>query len=168
MSYQRAAAALDRGESPYLPPAQSLQVWRYFHQSEAELLAAHAHGEGQNALRQLVSRPPQPGPYSYPPTLALLIAQLHIHPVAFAGLLLLSILAFTWLWFDSTDAHSLWLLLVIFSRDVLASLQGGNVELLLLFMTLLAARWLWDRRLMFAVPLIALILLIKPFYVLFL
>jgi hypothetical protein len=96
-----------------------------------------------------------------------LIAHLNVHFLIFIGLILLSILGFTALWFKSTQAHSLWLLLVIGSRDVLASLQGGNVELLLLFVTVLAARCLWDQRLLLAAFLITLVLLIKPFYTLF-
>ncbi|MGH9960164.1 MAG: hypothetical protein ACREBC_24085, partial [Pyrinomonadaceae bacterium] len=167
LAYQRAAEALEKGESPYLSPTQSVAIFRDFHQSEAELLAAHARGEGYQFLQELIARPQQPGPYVYPPSLALLIAQLNIHFLIFIGLILLSILGFTALWFKSTQAHSLWLLLVMGSRDVLATLQGGNVELLLLFVTALAARWLWNRRLLLATPLITLVLLIKPFYALF-
>ena len=85
----------------------------------------------------------------------------------FTGLLLLSTLGFVALWFNATKAHSGWLLLVMGSRDGLASLQGGNVELMLLFFMLLAARLLWDQRGILAAPLIALVLLIKPFYALF-
>lgn len=167
LAYQRAAEALENGESRYLSPAQSVAIFRYLHQSEAELLAAHARGEGYQFLQGLIARPQQPGPYVYPPSLALLIAQLNVHFLVFIGLILLSILGFTALWFKSTQAHSLWLLLVIGSRDVLASLQGGNVELLLLFVTVLAARCLWDQRLLPAAFLITLVLLIKPFYALF-
>jgi hypothetical protein len=57
--------------------------------------------------------------------------------------------------------------LVLVSWDVLASLQGGNVELILLFGTLLAARLFWDERPVFVAPLIALVVLVKPFYGLF-
>jgi len=94
LAYQRGAEAIERGESPYLPPAQSREIFRYFHQVEAELLAANARGEGRVFLREFAARPPQPGPYIYPPTLALLVSQLHIRPQVFTGLLLLSILGF--------------------------------------------------------------------------
>jgi hypothetical protein len=50
LAYQRAAEALEKGESPYLSPAQSVAIFRYFHQREAELLAAHARGEGYQFL----------------------------------------------------------------------------------------------------------------------
>ena len=167
LPYQRGAEAIERGKSPYLPPAQSREIFRYFHQIETDLLAANARGEGRAFLNELAARPQQPGPYVYPPTLALLVGQLHLSPQVFTGLLLLSILGFVALWFNATKAHSGWLLLVIGSRDVLATLHGGNVELMLLFFTLLAARLLWDQRGILAAPLIALVLLIKPFYALF-
>ena len=167
LAYQRGVDAIERGKSPYLSPAQSRALFRSFHQMETELLAAHARGEGREFMNALAAGPQQPGPYIYPPTLALLISQLHITPLIFSGLLMLSILGFVVLWFNATRAHSGWLLLVIGSRDVLATLHGGNVELMLLFFALLAARLLWDQRLIPAAPLIALVLLIKPFYALF-
>lgn len=167
LTYQRAAEALERGESPYGTPQQSQAIWRYFHRNEVELLAAHQRGEGALFLKELVARPQQPGPYQYLPTLALGIAQLKVHFLVFAGLTILSILGFAWLWLRSTQASPWWLLLIVGSHDVLASLQGGNVELLLLFLTLLAARCLWDQRWCVAIPLIVLVLLIKPFYGLF-
>jgi hypothetical protein len=58
------------------------------------------------------------------------------------------------------------LLLVIGSFDVLASLNGGNVELLLLFAALLASWLLWRNHGLLAAPLISFVLLAKPFYVL--
>ncbi len=166
LAYVVAADALRRGESPYLTVEQSQAIWRYFHQNEVDLRAASIRGEGSEKLREIDSREQQPGPYIYPPTLALLIAQLHVNAWVFAGLSLLSILGFAWLWFDSTRIHPIFLLLIIFSLDVLASLNTGNVELLLLFASLLAARLLWDRHGALAAPLIALVILIKPFYVL--
>ena len=78
-----------------------------------------------------------------------------------------SVLGFVLIWFRATDAHAGWLLLVIGSRDLLATIQGGNVELVLLFATLAAARLLWGHRVIWATPLIAFVVLIKPFYALF-
>jgi hypothetical protein len=60
-----------------------------------------------------------------------------------------------------------WLFGIILSVDVLASLNGGNVEQLLLFGTLLAAWLLWHSNPLLAALLLALIVLIKPFYLLF-
>ena len=167
LAYHRAADALKQGGSPYLRPDQSLQIWRSFHQAEVDLRAAAARGQGREMLGELLSRPQQPGPYLYPPTLALLISQLQISAPVFGGLILAAILGFGWLWLRATSACGAWLGLIIFSWDVLASLSGGNVELALLFATLLAGRLLWDRRPMLAAPLIALVVLIKPFYSMF-
>lgn len=167
LSYQRAAAALERGESPYLPRAQAQAIWRYFHQVEAELEATHARGEGQQMLREISARPQQPGPYQYPPSLALVVAELPVSPVGFAFFTLASILGFAWLWLKGARAHAVWLLLLPLSWDLAASTWGGNAEVALLFATLLAAWTLWNAYSLAAAPLIALILLIKPFYALF-
>ncbi len=59
------------------------------------------------------------------------------------------------------------MILIVLSLDVLASLNGGNVALVLLFATLAAAKLMWDRHAPFAAPLIALVVLIRPFYALF-
>lgn len=167
LAYRIAANAVQQGNSPYPIPEASRRIWQYFHQSERELLQASSRGAGEQALRELAARPQQPGPYLYPPTLALLIAQLHISALAFAALTMLAILGFVWLWLRSTGSHPAWLLLSIGSFDVLASLNGGNVELLLLFATLLAGWLLWRHRGLLAAPLISFVLLVKPFYVLF-
>lgn len=166
-SYVRAVDRLESVKSPYLSPSQCLEIWRTYHQDETKLLDAYARGKAKETRIEQSSKPPLPSAYVYPPTLALLILQLHISPILFAGLLLLSILGFSWLWLKSTRAHSITLLLIIFSWDVLASFNGGNAELLLIFTTLLAAWSLWNYRGLIAAPLIALGLLIKPFYVMF-
>jgi hypothetical protein len=87
LSYARAAAALERGENPYLSSAESRAIWRRFHSDERELVSAHARGEGEAAFRELISRPPMPGPYQYPPTLALLVAQSGISGFGFVMLM---------------------------------------------------------------------------------
>lgn len=74
LTYQRAAEAIEEGENPYLQDAQSLEIFRYFHRMETELLTAHACGKGQQILQEYLARPQQPGPYIYPRTLALLIS----------------------------------------------------------------------------------------------
>jgi hypothetical protein len=166
LAYRTAADAIQQGNSPYPTPAASRQIWQSFHHQETELLHASSASTRQQILRDLTAGPQQPGPYIYPPTLALLIAQLHINALVFAGLSLLAILGFAWLWLDATGAQPGWLLLVIGSFDVLASLNGGNVELLLLFAALLASWLLWRNHGLLAAPLISFVLLAKPFYVL--
>jgi hypothetical protein len=167
LSYRLPAEALLRGESPYLTPAESRAVWRAFHQTEADLLAASAAGRGPEALRALAGRPLRPGPYVYPPTLALLVAQLQLTDRVFALLLGLAIVGFVAIWLRSTGAAAAWLLLVVTSWDVLASWTGGNVEHLLLAGTLVAALLLWTRQGFFASIPVAFVLLVKPFYALF-
>ena len=167
LAYRRAADALDRGESPYRTPDESRRIWRAFHQLEVDVEAAATRGEGVARLREILARPQQPDPYLYPPTLALLIAQLHLGATTFGIVLLAAIFGFGWLWLRSAGAGGAWLVLVMLSWDVLASLSGGNVELLLLFGALAGARLLWDRRWLPAAPIVALVVLIKPFYALF-
>lgn len=167
LAYDLAAQALQRGQSPYQPPEATQKIWRSFHQNEQDVIAASARGQGAQVLREQQSRPQQPGPYVYPPSLALLIMQLHIDGPIFAVLLLLAVAGFAWLWLRETKRHPRALLLLIFSLEVLTTLQGGNVELLLLFAALLAAWLLWHQRGVLAAPLITLVVMMKPFYVLF-
>lgn len=154
-SYHHAAVAIGRGESPYLSAEQSQQIWLKMHQSETQLLS------GQNPSEPVF------GPYIYPLTLALLIEQLHLNATVFVLILLLSIYGFGFLWLKITRANSWGLLLIMGSWDVLASFSGANVELLLLFATLLAAWLLWHQQGVWAAPLIAFVILVKPFYILF-
>jgi hypothetical protein len=164
LAYHRAADAVQQGHSPYLSLEASRQIWQAFHRQETALLQASTDAARQHELRTIAARPQQPGPYLYPPTLALLIAQLHINALIFAGLSLLTIFGFAWLWLYTTSRHPAWLLLIIGSFDVLASLTGGNVELLLLFVALLACWLLWRNHPLIAAPLIGFVLLVKPFY----
>ncbi|MBS0149847.1 MAG: hypothetical protein JSR31_02835 [Nitrospira sp.] len=167
LAYQRAAEAITKDQSPYATTEESREIFRSFHRLESELQAAQALGEGRGFLREFAARPQQPGPYVYPPTLALLINQFNLGGVAFTAVIMASVLGFVLIWFRATGAHPGWLLLVIGSRDLSATLMGGNIELVLLFATLAAARLLWDHRLIWAMPLIAFVVLIKPFYALF-
>jgi hypothetical protein len=167
LAYQRAAEAIAKDQNPYATAAASRAIFRSFHRLESDLLAAQARGEGRDFLREAGARAQQPGPYVYPPTLALWINQLGIDGVIFTGLIMLSILGFVLIWLPATGAHAGWLLLVVGSRDLLATVQGGNVELLLVYASLAAARLIWDHRLLWATPLVAFVMLIKPFYALF-
>lgn len=169
LTYRRAADALARGNSPYATPQEGERICREFHRTEVEMREAALVGQGQAVLRGIGERPQQPGLYIYAPTLALLVWQLRVSPLAFAGLLLLAILGFARMWLASAGAGGLWLLLVVGSWEVLASWYGGNVELVLLCAALLAARLLWTGRpapVALAAPLIALTLLVKPPYAL--
>src|SRR5436190_15928979 len=167
LTYRRAADALVRGDSPYASVEESQRIWRLFHSNENELLAAAARGAGQAQLREQQARPPQPGPYLYPPTLALLVAGLLVCGPAFSTLSLLSVAGFAWLWLRWANAGGATLLWLVGSWYLLTTAAGGNVELLLLFAALMAARWLWDSRPLWPAPPIAFVLLVKPFYALF-
>jgi len=168
-TYQRAAAALARGASPYQTPAQSLALWRSYHRLDAAIRAAHT-------LRAAGSDPSTrtpPGPYLYLPTLALLVWQLHLAAAPWEVLDLACVVAFPLLLLRWARASWWWLLLVAGSWDVWATYSGGNVEAMLLVGTLVAARLLWSPRPLgrAAVPLaavlVAFVVLAKPFYVLF-
>lgn len=168
LAYQRAAEAISKGQSPYATAEESREIFRSFNRLESELQAAQTRGEGRIFLREFAAQPQQPGPYVYPPTLAFWINQFQLDGVAFTGVIMASVLGFVLIWFRATGAHAGWLLLVIGSWDLLATIiVGGNVELVLLFATLTAARLLWDHRLIWATPFIAFVVLIKPFYALF-
>lgn len=159
-SYLRAVEAIQRGESPYFTIEQSRAIWQSYHQIEHEFL----NGTVSNPAEMLDDNF---GPYVYPPTLALLIAQLHIHAFIFVLLLLGAVYGFGWFWVRSTTTNGWWVLLIVGSWDVLSSFLGANVEIGLLGLTLAAAWLLWQQRGLWAAPLIALVVLIKPFYALF-
>jgi len=109
LAYHVAANALQQGKSPYPSPEASRQIWQSFHLQETALLQASSTTARQQVLRAIAARPQQPGPYLYPPTLALLIAQLHINAWSFAGVSLLAILDFAWLWLYTAGLHPSWL-----------------------------------------------------------
>jgi len=168
-TYHWAAAALARGASIYQTPAQSLALWRSYHQLEAVIRAAHTlRAAGGDPL----ARTP-PGPYLYLPTLALLVWQVHLTAVPWEVLDLACIVAFPLLLLRWARASRWWLLLAAGSWDVWATYSGGNVEGLLLTATLLAARLLWPPRplgraaIPLAAALVAFVVLAKPFYALF-
>ncbi len=157
-TYERAAAAT-ASEEPgalYLPAAESLRIWRSYHVAHTNMLDGIAPANVE----------PTPSPYPYPPTLALLVAQLDITATGFVVMVLLSVIGFGWLWLRSIGQGGAWLLLIVFSWDVMASFSGANVELILLFLSLAASALLWHGRSLLSAPLVALVVLAKPFYAL--
>jgi hypothetical protein len=156
LTYQIASDKIARGETPYGTIAEDLAIWRAYHELE------------EHWREPAAPEPPvRPGPYLYPPTLALIIAQAGIGPVAFTVGIVLSVAAFVWIWLNVTGMDARWLLLVVLSWDVFASATGGNVELVILGSTMVAARILWSAQPVLAAPFVAFVLLVKPFYVLF-
>jgi hypothetical protein len=156
LSYQIAADKVARGQSPYATINEDLAIWRAYHRLDDQWRGA--------GLRD---PPVRPGPYLYPPTLALIIAQTGIGPVAFAAVIVLSVIGFALIWLKATGMHAMWLLFVVLSWDIFASASGGNAELVILGSTMAAARILWSAQPVLAAPFIAFVVLVKPFYLLF-
>jgi len=172
-AYQRAAAALARGASPYQTPTQSLAIWRSYHRLDVRLRTAYVRGASGGARGGDPLARTQPGPYLYLPTLALLVWQLHLTAAPWEVLDLACVVTFPLLLLRWARASWWWLLLVAGSWDVWSTYTGGNVEGMLLFATLVVARLLWPPRPLglaaapLAAVLVAFVLLAKPFYALF-
>ena len=159
-SYRPAADQISQGESPYGTLAESQANWLEMNQS--------VEAQFDSASSFQISSEPVPGPYVYPPTLALALEQLNIGPISFVLILVLSTVGFAWLWLRETQAKSTWwLLLIIFSLDVVIFIGFSNIEIFLLFISLLAAWLIWYRYALIAGFLIAIAVLIKPFFALF-
>ncbi|MFN8494574.1 MAG: hypothetical protein U0350_43635 [Caldilineaceae bacterium] len=157
-SYAKAATTIAEGRDPYQSPNASQQIWLTYHALETRLL------QGDPSVK---NAPFLPGPYLYPPTLALLLHDLQINAMGFVFMLLLTIYGFGALWLHCTGQSAWWLLWIVGSWDVIASFTGGNVELSLLFAILLASWLLWRQQAFWAAPLLALVVLVKPFYAFF-
>jgi hypothetical protein len=167
-TYLRAAARLRAGQPLYSTPAEAQQIWLSIHAlGRANYLADDRAAVAANI----------PGPYIYPPVLAIWLYWLDLSPAVCMIVLFLAILSFSILWFysasiglerDVSPHSSWWLLLVIGSWPVLSLVTTfGNVEPLLLFATLVAAWALWRGQALWSAPLIASVVMIKPFYALF-
>jgi len=166
-SYNNAAKALSRGKSPYPSLEEARSTWLFFHQLDLDISNARISGQWDTVRHELMDQAPKPGTYLYPPTLARLVLVTGISQQVFTVLLILAILGFSLLWIRESGAHPLFLALVAGTFEIYTALRSGNVELLLLFLTLLAAVLLWHRKDYWAAPVIAFIVLVKPFYALF-
>ncbi len=166
LAYRDAAQAVAHGASPYRTPEQNTPVWTGFHVRERELQVAAAQGRGRAMFKQQGLRPLGAPPYLYPPTLALLLAASGMRRPLWGSLVLLGVIGFVVGWLRSTRASALWLVPVLGSVDLFCSVVSGNIEVVLLALTLLAAWMLWyDRPLLAALPL-AFVIAVKPFYAL--
>ncbi|MEM7583173.1 MAG: glycosyltransferase 87 family protein [Acidobacteriota bacterium] len=148
------------GLAPYDSVTANQAIWRGYHTLEAQVLADVPRDEIRTDLAV-------PGPFIYPPTLLQIMDLLKITPAAFMLWLLASLILFAWLWLKVTHLPASWLLLVVLSWDFLASFLGGNVEIILLSLALLGAYLLHGRRPIWSAPLIAFVVIVKPFYALF-
>jgi hypothetical protein len=167
-TYLRAAGRLRAGQPLYATPAEAQQIWLSIHALErANYLADERVAVAANI----------PGPYIYPPVLAIWLYWMDLSPAVCMIVLFLAVISFGILWFYSARAgsggntvvYSSWsLLLVIGSWPVLSLVTTfGNVEPLLLFVTLVAAWALWHGHALWSAPLIAFVVMVKPFYALF-
>lgn len=171
-TYVHAADRLRSGDPLYLSPQATQSVWRAMHAIEPVNVVENPDAAAVNNI---------PGPYLYPPTLALWYLRLGLTPGVWMWLSYGSIVGFALVWLASaggagmgaerTHRSGWWVLLALFSLAVFNTLGGGNVEGLLLFCTLVAARLIWSYGRLWTAPvaalLIAIVVLIKPFYALF-
>jgi hypothetical protein len=167
LSYERAAQALTTQTNPFGDTAASAATWQLFHVREQELLQASDPPSRRSIQARHANEPQHPGPYIYPPSLALFLGFLGVNGLMFGIITLIAVGLFAWLWLKTTKHHPAWLLLIIGSVEVFSTLHGGNVELILLCLTLSSALLLWRHRGLLAAPVITFVLLIKPFYILF-
>jgi hypothetical protein len=169
-TYLRAADRLRRGEPLYGTPEAARGIWLSMHALERANYLADANASVAANI---------PGPYVYPPSLAVWLYWLGLQPAICLALIVLALLSTStfWLYVVRTQPalpgitiprSSWWLLLVIGSSTLLVGVTtSGNVEPLLIFVTLVAAWTLWRGQPLVSGPLIAFVGLIKPFYGLF-
>lgn len=169
-TYLRAANQLRQGQPLYATAAEAHQIWLAINALERVNYLTDA---GAAVAANI------PGPYVYPPALAVWLYWLNFQPALCVGLLALSIVSFGALWLYTVRAHapsgapgetgsSWWLLLLIGSWPILSLITTtGNIEPVLLFVLLVTAWALWRGYAVLSAPLIAFVVLVKPFYALF-
>jgi hypothetical protein len=168
-TYLAAAGRLRSGQPLYGTIEEARQIWLSMHGLERANVVADANATVTANI---------PGPYLYLPPLAIWLYWLGLQPAVCIGLLFLAVVGFSTLWLHSGRSpqpsggerivHSSWsLLLVIGSWPALSLLTAGNVEPVLLFVTLTATWALWRNQVVISAPLIAFVVLINPFYALF-
>lgn len=164
LAYANAAEAMKAGKSPFPSIEKARATWTYVHQIEIDIWTARITGKWDSILNRLATEPPRPGSYIYPPTLAQILISTGLTERGFTLLLIAAIAGFAWLWLRESGAHPLSLLWLMTTFELHTALRSGNVELLLLFMALLSTVLLWYQKTLWVAPLLALMLLIKPFY----
>ncbi|MEZ4672940.1 MAG: hypothetical protein R2932_01700 [Caldilineaceae bacterium] len=139
-TYVRATERIQQGDQLYFTPVATQAIWRTIHAIVPVNSIEHPEATALNNI---------PGPYLYPPTLALWYQRLGLTPVSWIWFGLAAVIGFAMLWLGTLDdgtrglrlfkaSRSWWLLLVLCSVAVLSMIGTGNVESLLLFLTLLA------------------------------
>ncbi|GAA5530091.1 hypothetical protein [Herpetosiphon gulosus] len=166
-SYALAAEQMQQQVSPYPAIAEAQAMWRSVHQWEQRMLNAPdlaaklAVKAEYDQVGQIV------GPYLYPPTLAAIVTSLQISSLGMAAILSIATLIFVAFWLYLTKQSSGWTIWVMLSMECLIGIVAGNIEFLLLLGSLVGGYWaLYHSRIATAL-IIALMLLIKPFYGMF-
>ncbi|WP_157966403.1 hypothetical protein [Oceanibium sediminis] len=154
-TYALAAERLGQSGSPY-PAAETVRgTWQAMHESALAVFRPDAAGPDAAGV---VS-----GPYLYPPGLALVLQQTGLTGGQFLVLLAGATIGLCLGWWRLSGLRSaVWLLPACVSIDLIAVFMGGNVEILLIALSLLACRLLWARHPLAAAPVVAAVLLVKP------
>ncbi|WP_209428303.1 glycosyltransferase 87 family protein, partial [Pararhodobacter sp. SW119] len=154
-SYSEAADRLAVTGSPY-PDAETVQErWRAMHRSA---VAAFRPGLAPDVTPEVIA-----GPYLYPPGLAVLIHQTRLSALAYLIALtgVTIALCLAWLLLARTGSL-LWLLPMAVSIDLVASFLGGNIEIFLIALSMLACWLIWRQHAFLAALPVAMVLSVKP------
>lgn len=153
-SYAEAAARMAATGSPYAEAAADRETWRELHAAALRAFAGQATA-------------PVSVPYLYPPTLAAWLPAGLAGAAAFAALLAAAAAGTVLLTLRAAGLHGPgWLLLGALSPAAAATLSGGNAELLVAGLAVLACRLVWTGRGALAGPPAAVALLVKPHFLL--
>ncbi|XSG77673.1 hypothetical protein ACP8Y2_11780 [Herpetosiphon llansteffanensis] len=166
-SYALAAERMQHHANPYPAIAEAQAMWRSVHLWEQRMLNASDPAAKLAVKAQYDQVGQIVGPYLYPPTLAQAVAKLQINSLGMAAILSMATLLFVGFWLYLTKQSSAWTILVMLSLECMLGIVSGNVEVLLLFGSLLGGYWALYHSRLAAALIIALLLLIKPFYALF-
>ncbi|MBM7845485.1 hypothetical protein [Herpetosiphon giganteus] len=166
-SYALAAERMQHQANPYPAIAEAQAMWRSVHQWEQRILNAPDPAAKLAVKAQYDQVGQIVGPYLYPPTLAQAVAKLQITSLGMAAILSMATLGFVAFWLYLTKQSSAWTMLVMLSLECMLGIVSGNVEVLLLLGSLLGGYWALYHSRLAAALIIALLLLIKPFYGLF-
>jgi len=166
-SYALAAERMQQQANPYPEISEAQAMWRSVHLWEQRMLNAPdptaklAVKAQYDQVGQIV------GPYLYPPTLASIVAGLQLSGLGMATILSIATIIFVGFWLYLTNQSSAWTIWVILSMECLIGIVAGNIEFVLLLGSLVGGYWALYHSRLAAALIIALMLLIKPFYALF-
>lgn len=158
-TYAIAAERIELTGSPYVGAPEVQAIWNNMHESAEVIFRPEAVPDGEVSVIS--------GPYLYPPSLALIIAQSGMDAIGFIVMLTVATVGLCIGWFrTSRDASLLWLLPMAGSIDLIAIFLGGNVEIILITLSLTGCRLMWSGQAIWAIPVVAPVLLVKPHFAL--